>query len=376
MKLDADAASMFATGNLGHGMILPCKAMHVLDDEHIIPFLEGDPRARVVLVTWCYVVVKSLAQEDRQNLVAFFGEPAGDILDCDRPEHNMQGLMQSLKAMAAFPGRLKNFLFPVAEICAARRGQDVCACCALTETLLSRLAKKNRLVSQNRELIAGLPREVLVPRESDVEPGRSGATIVRCSCPEKMEQKLIQELGVSSPFQFHKLSTSLGSKQRTKVIQGYMSFGGDRAAMCVLRRGRDQLYAQGNPLGRPHILALVSHFVTRHHVLLADGSIDVGIESLHRCTDSVVLQQLPASYVQLLQLGGRVSRLALDLKKPQPPIVVLCPLRMGTVEELLARHLQGEAKRQREEWAAGESHKRNFVPEKPERETNKCPKHR
>ena len=269
-------------------------------------------------------------------------------------------ILDSFKAISrASPGRLTRFLYAVAAARGQRSGTPTCECCALTEWHLSNLAAYFRqgIFQESVELLAQLLREATTPKEAEgpTSFGHFGATIVRCSCQATI-QNLVSELGGSaSPFEIHKLTTSLTSPQRTRVIQAYMSFGGDRAAMCVLRRGREQLYDQGNPLGRPHILALVSRFVTRHHVLLADGSIDVGIEALHRCTDSVVLQQLPASYAQLLQLGGRVSRLALDLGRPQPPIAVRCPMRMGTVEELLARHMRCESERERKLTARGQS---------------------
>ncbi|CAE7355226.1 unnamed protein product, partial [Symbiodinium pilosum] len=195
------------------------------------------------------------------------------------------------------PGRLQSLLKAVAVAIATQRRQKICECCALTEDRLSWLARRQRMdvFEESVDLLGRLLKEAAEPKslDSPCAGGRFGSTIIRCFCNQTIHQLAEDLSGSDLPFEFHKLTTGLSSQQRTKVLRAYMTFRGDRAAMCVLRRGREGLLERGNPLGRPHILALVSRFVTRHHVLLADGSIDVGIESLHRCTDSVVLQQLP-----------------------------------------------------------------------------------
>ncbi|CAE7631230.1 Alkbh3 [Symbiodinium sp. CCMP2456] len=346
LKLQETQASFFSTGRLGDGFLRPL-AMHALDEQCLQPFLEQQPPT--YLKSW-QQFFDSLPEETCRSLAVDYGGP---VVRPGKP-YDSQFLLWSFRAMvAASPGSLTSYLRAMAKAAHQQHGRDTCRCCALTEYQLSEMAGAERKSSllESVEFVTKTLRQELAPEvhgRGGYDLGRFGATIVRCSCLETINQ-VVQDLSSDSSFEIHKLTTGLSSRQRTKVLQSYTCFKGDRAAMCVLRRGSDQLQAQGSPLGRKPILALVSKFVTRHHVLLADASIEVGIESLHRCTDSVILQQLPTAYDQLLQLGGRVSRLALDLPKPQPPIVVRCPLRIGTVDELLARHLRGEAQRQKRE---------------------------
>lgn len=142
------------------------------------------------------------------------------------------------------------------------------------------------------------------------------------------------------------LTSSASAAQRRRVIQRFCSF--DRALLNLKVFVRGCLRSDDPTIQRlvsgSDVLPRVSLFLHQHRFLLTDRSIDCGIMNLHRFLDTVVCLRVVPSYVSLLQLTGRISRLAVDVAS-QGRVDVVCHKYGATMDELFQQHVQEHLER-------------------------------
>jgi hypothetical protein len=95
-------------------------------------------------------------------------------------------------------------------------------------------------------------------------------------------------------------------------------------------------------LGFGFVKRTLSCFLAKRRIMICDNSVDLGFD-LHRHVDALLLPRLVPDRTALLQLSGRISRIAVDIKD-QGTIRILSNMYEGTLDELFLKHVQQEQK--------------------------------
>ena len=138
------------------------------------------------------------------------------------------------------------------------------------------------------------------------------------------------------------LHTGMSASQRALTIRRFASHDGDRANAKFfvegLRRHGSGAAKAALSLGGGWVPLQIYRCLARPRLLVADDTVDVGWE-LHRHVDTIILPHLLPDRTKLLQLIGRVSRIAVD-RTDQGSTAVRISLSRGTLDGLFQRRLR------------------------------------
>ena len=214
-----------------------------------------------------------------------------------------------------------------------RRGAARCGCCNL---LVSELG---RLYSLHHDSLPSEPLPLWVVAQ---KTGFTSA-IVRFRDKRHIESTL-RAHPIPEHMQSFVLTTDKSAAYRARLVRQFASHGGQRAKVLVikraLKRGKaPEMLLRIGALGMGRFFTdTLERFLARPRLLIADSSVDVGYD-LHRHVNAMHIPRLVETRAELLQLTGRVSRIAVDVED-QGDIEVLANCYDGTLDsELFAKHL-------------------------------------
>jgi hypothetical protein len=168
------------------------------------------------------------------------------------------------------------------------------------------------------------------------------SAIVRLENREAVEATA-SELARDRPdMQLFVLHTGLTAARRAVAINKFRSHGGERAKILFFIRGI--MTSPGNEsvktalsFGGGHMSRELYSYLSRPRLLLADDTVDVGFD-LHRHVDTVLLPRIVPDRTTLLQIVGRVSRIATDVHD-QGSIKVSANLTTQSLDSYFERRL-------------------------------------
>ena len=138
------------------------------------------------------------------------------------------------------------------------------------------------------------------------------------------------------------LTSSMSAAARAKATVRFASWGGLRARLHFFRvgvsRSEDPLIGgifQGS-FGS-HVVARISELLVERRLLVCDQTVDVGFD-LHRHCDAILVPRLMSSKTELVQLAGRASRIAVDVRD-QGLVSFVTSKYSDSMDELFQRHI-------------------------------------
>lgn len=198
------------------------------------------------------------------------------------------------------------------------------------------------------------------------QPAAFSSAIVRMEHREAVEAEA-QRLARAHPelhvFQLH---TGQTAARRAVAVQKFLSHGGERAKLRLFLRGLER--SPGNEaakavlaLGYGHVVRELYSYLARPRLLLADYTVDVGFD-MHRHVDTILLPCIVPDRTTLLQIVGRASRIATDVRD-QGTVRVSANLTRHTLDSFFERRLHSDIvprpkqERRSLEWLTEEMHR-------------------
>ena len=215
---------------------------------------------------------------------------------------------------------------------ASHRRPTACDCCDLTPAELTTLHSAHAWASPEAP-----PPWVLMP-------SGFASALVRFRTRKHMEDT-IEAHPIPKDILVFKLTSDKSAAYRARLVQRFASHDGQKAKLSVLTRAlrdsrtcSEMLYRVGR-LGLGKLfLSHIETCLARPRLLLADATVDVGFD-LHRHVDGIYLSRIPSSYIELCQITGRVSRIAVD-RENQGTINVFTHCAQDTLDDaLFLKHL-------------------------------------
>jgi hypothetical protein len=140
------------------------------------------------------------------------------------------------------------------------------------------------------------------------------------------------------------LTSDKSAAYRANLIKKFAGHDGQRAKLAVLTRAIENGKAPEHILrvgALGFVMKEIEMFLARPRILLADSTVDVGFD-LHRHIDGMHVPQMVATYAELRQLIGRISRIATE-KSNQGSIDVLTNCTDNSLDEaLFIKHITQE----------------------------------
>jgi hypothetical protein len=211
------------------------------------------------------------------------------------------------------------------------RSRHLCPCCGLTNSEYHALYRCHVTCTSAADVLS--------------EAGRASHgslfsnAIVRCNTHTEVHE-LISNSNDEGLMLIPLVSTQT-SAYRAKMINTFCSFGGVRGKLHTFMRGlessEDPLTQQVMEFGFGEFRRIVSSFVVQKRILVADRTVDVGID-LHKYCDAVIVPRVMSSAVELQQLTGRLVRICTK-KQSQGHVRVCTGLNKGTLDAVFLKHI-------------------------------------
>jgi hypothetical protein len=210
--------------------------------------------------------------------------------------------------------------------------KDRCNCCGLNHPEYNRLYDAHvRSTTASDVLSLGV--------NASRRTSMFSNAIVRCNSHAEVHDLITNSRDNS--LKLISLTSSQTSAQRAKSIDAFCGFGGVRGKLHTLMRGldnsKDPVAQKVMEFGFGEFKRIVSSFVVQKRVLVADKTVDVGID-LHKFCDAVLVPRVMSSAVELQQLTGRLVRICTG-KSKQGHVTVNAVLNAGTLDHVFLKHI-------------------------------------
>jgi hypothetical protein len=165
-------------------------------------------------------------------------------------------------------------------------------------------------------------------------------------CTENFTTALVRlpdnssKLDIPDSVRVFKLTSDMSAAARALTIKKFKGCDGNRAKLTFFIRGitssTKQLYKSVACMGCGFFARTLQDFLLQKRLLVTDKTIDAGYD-IHKHVGQLLIPRVVEDYSTMLQLVGRICRIATDIKC-QGTIKVLTNIYENTLDELFTEH--------------------------------------
>jgi hypothetical protein len=186
------------------------------------------------------------------------------------------------------------------------RRMNVCKCCDLTPAECDVLHAAHAIATPN-----------VSPPPWTLIRNNFTSALIRFRDRKDMEET-IANYPIPESILVFKLTSDKSAAYRARLVKRFATHDGQQAKLTIIKRAVQSphlcskgLYTVAQLGMGKLLLSHIESCLARPRLLLADATVDVGFD-LHRHVDGLYISRVPQTYVELCQISGRISRIAVD----------------------------------------------------------------